>query len=160
MSRAVLLTAAILCVLGLIPLVAKIAVYDMPIAPTDTRGLWQVELRISVGGNGRRGRVTAQLPASDVGQVIFDERSSSDRLVFAIRADEKERLGVWSGWLEGNHEIVYEFRVQAFGFEAPLPPGPLSSPPDSVREAFGEAQGGEHSTGATDQTAPPLKPRH
>ena len=56
MSRSVLLTALVLFVLGLVPLVAKVAVYDVPIAPTDTRGLWQVELRITVRGDGRRGR--------------------------------------------------------------------------------------------------------
>jgi hypothetical protein len=85
------------------------------VRPADTRGLWQVELRITVRGGGRQGSVTALLPGPAEGQVVLDERSTSDRLQFSIRARDDLRVGVWQGRLEGVHEIFYQFRVQSRG---------------------------------------------
>ena len=69
--------------------------------------------------------------------MVFDEASSSDRLVFSIRSEGDQRVGVWSGWLGGVHEIVYRFRVQTLAAPAPaLPAGPLPEPPPEIREAY------------------------
>ena len=120
MNRAAALFGALLVLLGLGVFAVKAGVYRIPLAPTDALGPWQVELRVSVRGEGRRGSVRALLPPSDDGQVVFDERTSSDRLTFSIREGDDERVGVWAGWLRDIHEIVYEFRVQIFGLEAPI----------------------------------------
>lgn len=135
MSRAVALTGALLVMLGLGVFGWKTGVHGMPVAPTDALGPWQVELRVHVRGDGRRGSVRALLPMRSEGQVIFDERSSSDRMAFTIRDRDGERVGVWTGWIEDIHEIVYEFRVQSFELHQPLPE-PASPPPPSVRQRW------------------------
>ncbi len=100
MSRSVAGTGAILIALGLGVFLTKILVYGLPLEPTESLGSWQVELRINVRGEGRRGSIRALLPASVDGQAVFDERSSSGRLDFSIRSTEEARIGVWTGWLE------------------------------------------------------------
>ena len=119
MSRAVAVTGAVLIAIGVAVFLSKTLIYELPLAPTQSIGSWQVELRIKVRGEGRRGSVRALLPSSADGQAVFDERSSSDRLDFSIRSTEEARIGVWTGWLEDIHEIVYDFRVQIHGVSVP-----------------------------------------
>ena len=74
--------------------------------PTDAEGLWRVELEIDGARRGRprqRARAAADLGAE---QEVFDERPTSDRLVFTIRTEDGERIGVWSGRFDGVHSIV------------------------------------------------------
>ena len=78
MSRSVVVTGAILIAIGMAVFLVKILSYGLPLAPTQSIGSWQVELRIKVRGEGRRGSVRALLPSSADGQAVFDERSSSD----------------------------------------------------------------------------------
>jgi transglutaminase-like putative cysteine protease len=138
MSRSVVVTGAVLVVLGLAVFLAKILIYELPLAPTRSIGSWQVELSIKIRGEGRRGSVRALLPASADGQAVFDERSSSDRLDFSIRSTEEARIGVWTGRLEDIHEIDYDFRVQIYGRDLSLPEGELPPPPESVRRKYGQ----------------------
>jgi hypothetical protein len=138
MSRSVIGTGVILIALGVAIFLAKILIYEIPLAPTESIGSWQVELRIKVRGEGRKGSVRALLPASIDGQSVFDERSSSDRLDFTIRSTDGARIGVWTGWLERVHEIVYDFRVQLHGVNVSLPPGEVPEPPQSVRLKYGQ----------------------
>jgi hypothetical protein len=137
MARSVLVTGLVLVLLGAAAFSWKAGIYGLPVAPADTRGLWQVELRISVRGEGRQGSVTALLPAVAPGQRILDERSSSDRLRFSIRARDENRTGVWTGWLEDVHEIVYEFRVQTEPVEVALPTVGGIEPPAALRNQWG-----------------------
>ena len=139
MSRAALVTGALLVAFGLAVFATKVGVYGLPVRPADTRGLWQVELRITVRGDGRQGSVTALLPGSGGGQVVLDERSTSDRLSFSIRSRDGVRLGVWQGRLDGVHEIFYQFRVQSGGQIVPLPEGPQPELPADVVKAYGRA---------------------
>ena len=81
-------------------------------AATDAEGLWRVELEITARGTGQRGSVRAPLPSTGRAQDVFDERSTSDRLLFTIRTENGERIGVWSGRLSGVHQLVHGFRVQ------------------------------------------------
>jgi transglutaminase-like putative cysteine protease len=120
MTRASAVFGALLVLLGLSAFAVKALHYRIPLAPTEALGPWQVELRVSVRGEGRRGSVRALLPFSADSQIVFDERASSDRLAFSIRDGDGERTGVWSGWLRDIHEIVYEFRVQIFSAQAPV----------------------------------------
>ena len=135
MSRAVLVTGALLIALGMSVFGVKTWVYGLPVRAADTRGLWQVELRVTVRGDGRQGSVSALLPGPVEGQVVLDERSTSDRLQFSIRARDDVRLGVWQGRLDGVHEIFYQFRVQSRGVSLPLPDGPSEPPPKGVVES-------------------------
>jgi transglutaminase-like putative cysteine protease len=137
MNRYVLATGAILIAIGFSVFLVKTGVYGLPLAPTASLGSWQVELRINVRGEGRRGSVRALLPTSVEGQAVFDERSSSGRLTFAIRDSDGTRVGVWTGWLEEIHEIVYDFRIQSYGVNVALPKGEVSEPPPSVRRKYG-----------------------
>ncbi|MBW2240608.1 MAG: UUP1 family membrane protein [Deltaproteobacteria bacterium] len=113
MSRSVLVTGFLFLAAGLGLFAAKVWVYDIPLVPADTPGPWQVELRIHVRGDGKKGSVRALLPAGSQEQLVFDERSSSDRLSFSIREHGGNRVGVWTGWLEDIHEVVYQFRIQS-----------------------------------------------
>ena len=137
MARSVVFTGLILVGFGAAIFAWKAAVYGLPLTPADTRGLWQVELRISVRGQGRQGSVTALLPAVAPGQRVLDERSSSDRLRFSIRARDENRTGVWTGWLEDVHEIVYEFRVHTEPVEVALPTVAGIEPPGALRNQWG-----------------------
>jgi transglutaminase-like putative cysteine protease len=136
LSRAVVATGALLIALGLAVFAAKAWVYGLPVRPSDTRGLWQVELRITVRGDGRQGSVSALLPGAGQGQVVLDERSTSDRLQFSIRARDDVRVGVWQGRLQGVHEIFYQFRVQSRAVSLPLPAGPRPEPPAALAKAY------------------------
>jgi transglutaminase-like putative cysteine protease len=139
LSRAVLVTGALLIALGLGVFATKTLVYRLPVRAAETRGLWQVELRVTVRGNGRQGSVTALLPGPVEGQVVLDERSTSDRLQFSIRTKDDLRVGVWQGRLEGVHEIFYQFRVQSRGVAMPLPEGPVAEPPAAIAKSYGRA---------------------
>jgi transglutaminase-like putative cysteine protease len=139
LSRAVLVTGALLIALGMSVFAVKTWVYGLPVRAADTRGLWQVELRVTVRGDGRQGSVSALLPGPVEGQVVLDERSTSDRLQFSIRARDDVRLGVWQGRLDGVHEIFYQFRVQSRGVSLPLPDGPSEPPPQDVVKSYGRA---------------------
>jgi hypothetical protein len=127
-----------LIALGLAVFLAKTLIYELPMVPTQSLGSWQVELRINVRGQGRRGSVRALLPASDAGQAVFDERSSSDRLDFSIRSTDGARIGVWTGWLEQIHEIVYGFRVQIHDVSVSVPTDEVPDPPQSIRRKYGQ----------------------
>ncbi len=121
MSRSVTITGLLFLALGIGVFATKAWVYDIPLAPAETPGPWQVELRIHVRGEGKKGSVRALLPAGSPEQLVFDERSSSDRLGFSIREQGGNRLGVWTGWLEDIHEVVYQFRIQSGAHEVEIP---------------------------------------
>jgi hypothetical protein len=82
--------------------------------------------------------VRAALPQSEAGQTIFDERLVADRLLFTIRSEDGQRIGVWSGRFRGVHHLVHGFRVQ-------IAPEPVSVPATAprhvvtpeLRESFG-----------------------
>ncbi len=139
MTRAAFVTGLLIVLVGIAVFLIKVFGYGLSVLPSDHRGMWQVELRISVRGEGRQGSVTAQLPSSDAGQRISGMRSSSDRLVFSTRTVGDRKLGVWTGWLDGVHEILLAFRAQSFEVEVPLPDGPAQAPPEPIREAYGRA---------------------
>jgi hypothetical protein len=138
LSRSVLIAGLALVALGLGLFGVKVGFYGLPLLPSDTRGLWQVELRVAVRGEGSRGSVTALIPTSDAGQVVLDERSASDRLGFSIRAREGARTGIWTGDFEGLQQIVYEFRVRSERMVVPLPRPPFESPPQALLETYTE----------------------
>ncbi|MCP5069001.1 MAG: UUP1 family membrane protein [bacterium] len=137
MSRSVFITGLLFLAAGLGLFAAKVGVYEVPLVPTDTPGPWQVELRIHVRGDGKRGSVRALLPAGSQQQLVFDERSSSDRLNFSIREHGGNRVGVWTGWLEDIHEVVYQFRIQTGALEVEIPEQAEPSPPTrAIRKRY------------------------
>jgi transglutaminase-like putative cysteine protease len=139
MNRAAAVTGALLLIVGFAVFAVKAFVYDVPLRPTDVRGLWQVAQRITARGDARRGSISTMLPSSTPSQVVFDERSSSGPLEFSIRARNGSRLGLWSGRIEGVHEVLYQFRVQSFG-RRPLLPERVTEPiPEDVLRAYGRS---------------------
>ena len=50
MSRAVACTGAVLIAIGAAVFLAKTLTYELPLAPTQSIGSWQVELHIKVRG--------------------------------------------------------------------------------------------------------------
>ncbi len=143
MHRTVFLAGALFVAIGLGLFSIKTLQYGIPVAPTENLGPWQVELRISARGDGARGSVRALLPSTEGGQVIFDERSSSDRLQFSMRERGDNRIGVWTGWLQDVHEVVYQFRVQSHAVTTPLPShGPYPKPPRQLRSVWGQPSPG------------------
>jgi len=97
MSRSVLIAGGALVLIALSIFCWKLWVLDLPLAPTGGEGLWRVELEVSARGSSRRGSIRVPLPSSGPGQAVFDERSQSDRLLFTIRTEDEQRIGVWSG---------------------------------------------------------------
>ncbi len=139
MSRPTLITGALLIALSLSVFATKVFRFDIPIAPTENLGPWQVELRVSLRGEGGYGSVRAMLPASEAGQIVFDERSTSDRLTFSIRERGGNRVGLWTGYLQDVHEVVYSFRVQGREVNVPLPAAAeLPEPPRPVRALWAQ----------------------
>lgn len=126
MRRNVLWTGGVLIALGLAVFAWKTVLLDLPVIPSDPEGLWRVELEVNTRGSGGRGSVVAAIPSSGAGQVVSDENVLSDRLLFTMREEEDQRLGVWSGVLDGFHTLTIAFRVRLTERSVPLPPsGPL-----------------------------------
>ncbi len=134
MNRAAVVTGSLLFALGLSIFAWKSLVLHLPVLPSDVENLWRVELEIEARGSGQRGSVRAALPASDGEQEVFDERQTSDRLVFTIRTEDAQRIGVWSGRFDGVHGISHEFRVQLAETPLPLPTDLAQKPPRDVVE--------------------------
>jgi hypothetical protein len=120
-NRTAGLVGLLLVLIGLGLFLWKAAVLELPLVATDAEGLWRIELEITARGTGRRGSIRAPLPSTGRGQVVFDERSASDRLLFTIRTEDGDRIGVWSGRLAGVHQVVHGFRVQLAEVTTPLP---------------------------------------
>ena len=128
MNRSAGLVGLLLVLIGAALFAWKAFVLELPLAATDAEGLWRIELEITARGTGRRGSLRAPLPSTGPGQVVFDERSVSDRLVFTIRTEDGDRIGVWSGRFAGVHQVVHGFRVQLSEVTTPLPAGIGRSP--------------------------------
>ena len=125
MNRRAKLTGVLLALFGAAIVAWKALVLGLPIAPSDPEGLWGVELAVKVRGRGGQGSVRIPLASSEPGQTIFDERSVSDRLRFTIRTQDGQRMGVWSGVVDGTHDVAHGFRVQLGAAAA----GPIRAEP-------------------------------
>lgn len=139
MNRAAAVTGSVLVALGLSIFAWKTLVLQLPILPSNVENLWRVELEIEARGSGARGSVRVALPNSDGEQEIFDERQTSDRLVFTIRTEDSQRTGVWSGTFDGVHSISQAFRVQLAEVPPPLPTDLAQKPPKEIVAAFTRA---------------------
>ena len=139
MSRSAFITGLLLLGLGAALFFTKVVVYQTPLTPTDVQGLWQISLRISVRGDDRRGSVTSLLPSSGPGQEVFDEATTSGGLDHSVRATNGSRVGVWTGRLDGVHEIRHRFRVQTRAVMVPLPDRSGATAPDDVQRAYGRS---------------------
>jgi hypothetical protein len=137
-SRATAVTGLLLLSAGLALFLWKAVVLDLPALPAGPEGLWRVELEVDARGRGR-GSVRAPLPSSRAGQVVFDEHTSSDRLLFTIRTEADQRTGIWSGRFGGTHEIVHGFRVELDAVRVPLPLGAVEEPPRAILERYAVA---------------------
>jgi len=128
--RAVILVGALFVAFGLGVFLWKTRGLDMPIIPSG-EGPWRVELEITLRGEGQRGSVRAPLPSSGPGQSVFDERMASEGLLFTIRTEDGQRIGVWTGRLSGVVKVVHGFRVQTSPVRVALP---LQAPQEPPRE--------------------------
>ncbi len=137
MSWAVRITGALLLLAGLALTAFKVVSHELPLTPTENQGPWQVELTVTVRGDGQNGSIRALLPGNEAGQRVFDERATSDRLAWELLDRPNGRIGRWNGWLEGVHEVVYRYRVQSTAVSVPLATeGPLDEVPRSVRSLY------------------------
>src|SRR5262245_48330263 len=142
MNRAAALTGALLVTIGLSIFAWKTLVLHLPVLPSNVENLWRVELEIDARGSGQRGSVRAALPDSDSQQEIFDERQSSDRLVFTIRTEKGgQRTGVWSGKFDGVHNLTHGFRVQLSEEPLPLPTDVRMQPPKEIVDEYTHTSG-------------------
>jgi hypothetical protein len=135
MHRSVLLVGALLVAIGLSVFAWKTQGLDMPIIPSG-EGPWRIELEITLRGEGRRGSVRAPLPSSGPGQSVFDERTASEGLLFTIRTEDGQRIGVWSGRLSGVVRVVHGFRVQTNAVRVELPMQLAPAPPREILEIY------------------------
>ncbi|MGH2900804.1 MAG: UUP1 family membrane protein, partial [Solirubrobacteraceae bacterium] len=124
-----------LIALGLSIFAWKTMVLQLPVLPSNVENLWRVELEIVARGAGQRGSVRAAVPSPDEEQEIFDERQTSDRLVFTVRTENGQRTGVWSGKFDDVHSISYAFRVQIADSPLALPANLAEKPPKELFDA-------------------------
>ncbi len=117
----------------------KVALLEMPVAPSDPVGFWSVEAEITARGQGKRGSVRLSLPPSVEGQRIYDESFAADRLPFSIRREGKLRTAVWTGTLEGTHRIVARFRVQLAEVDTPINEQAPTEVPKRIAEEYAAA---------------------
>lgn len=136
MTRQALYTGLILLGTSLAIFFWKVFVLDTPLRPSNPSDLWQVEFQLSARGKSERGSLRASLPATDEGQVIFDERSAADGLSFTIRDKQGTRTGIWSGVLTGVHNVVYGFRVKLGHVDIPLEGIGNTPPPADIVAAY------------------------
>lgn len=139
MHRPVLITGAALIAIGLAVFAWKTGGLGLPLMPGDIEGLWRVEIEISVRGEGHRGSVRTPIPSSGPGQVVFDERTESDRLTYTIRGEGDQRVAVWTGRFEGVHHLVYGFRAQLEEVRTLLPPRVGQPPPREILREYAGA---------------------
>ena len=132
MNRAAAVAGSVLIALGLSIFAWKTMVLQLPVLPSDVENLWRVELEIVARGSGQRGSVRAAVPSPDEEQEIFDERQTSDRLVFTVRTENGQRTGVWSGKFDDVHSISYAFRVQIADSPLSLPVNLAEKPPKDL----------------------------
>ena len=151
MTRTVLLTGVLLVLAGAAVFGWKAVILDLPVIPSRADGLWRVELEVLARGSGGRGSVRAALPSTAAGQVVFDETASADRLVFAIRSENAQRTGVWSGRFTGAHQIVHSFRVELAEVETPISEE-IRKPPPELAASFTRATA-EYPAGAPEVQA-------
>jgi len=151
-SRSAALAGSLLVAIGLAIFAWKVLVLHLPVLPSDVENLWRVELEIDARGSGQRGSVRAALPDSDSQQEIFDERQTSDRLVFTVRSEKGgQRTGIWSGTFDGVHNLTQAFRVQLSEQPLPLPTEVGLGPPKDVVDAY------MHSSGRFPSDAPEVR---
>ncbi len=136
MNRAAAITGSLLVALGLSIFSWKALVLKLPVLPSNVENLWRVELEIDARGSGQRGSVRAALPSADAQQEVFDERQTSDRLVFTIRTERGQRTGVWSGRFDGVHSISHGFRVQMVETPPELPSDLSQKPPKEIADTY------------------------
>jgi len=135
-SRSSAIARAVLFALGLAIFAWKTLVLHLPVLPSNVENLWRVELEVDARGTGERGSVRAALPDTDQQQEIFDERQTSDRLVFTIRTAKGQRTGVWSGKFDGVHNLTHAFRVQLSELPLPLPTDLSQQPPPEIADSY------------------------
>ena len=139
MNRAAAVTGSLLVALGLSIFAWKTLVLQLPLLPSNLENLWRVELEIEARGSGQRGSVRAALPNSDPEQEVFDERQTSDRLIFTIRTEGTQRTGVWSGKVDGVHSMSYAFRVQLADEPLSLPTELAGKAPKEIVDTYTKA---------------------
>ncbi|UCF68938.1 MAG: UUP1 family membrane protein [Acidobacteriota bacterium] len=136
MSRASAITGLVLALIGAAIFATKAFVLGVPLAPSDVKDLWQVSLRVTVRGEGRRGSISILMPRTGDGQTILDEATSSGALDHTSRTTDDGRVGVWTGRFEGLHEIRHRFRVKTVDVTIPLPGRTTARPPEDVERAW------------------------
>ncbi len=137
MSRTAAIAGGALVLVALSIFGWKVIGLGLPLLPSDTRGLWRVELEVDVRGSGSRGSVRAALPSNEPGQSVSDERLEADRLLFTIRTEDGQRVGIWRGPVTGVHRLRHAFRVQLAPYRTPLPRETPRAPPAEVASRFG-----------------------
>ncbi|MGH0031086.1 MAG: UUP1 family membrane protein [Myxococcota bacterium] len=130
-------TGAALIAAGLGVFTWKAVGLGLPVIPSDPEGLWRVELEVSTRGQRTRGSVTATLPSTGPGQLVSDEHMLSDRLLFTIRREDGQRVGVWSGVLDGVHNLIHGFRVKLAPGRVPLSEKDQQPPPRELLATYG-----------------------
>ena len=78
-------------------------------------------------------------------------RTASEGLLFTIRTEGGQRIGVWSGRLSGVLRVVHGFRVQTTPLKLELP---LELPPPPPAEVVADYTGATKEERREEQAAP------
>lgn len=119
--RSSLAVSAALVAAGLALFLYKVLVLGYPISTAEAPGTWRVDLGVHVSGRGGRTTVELPLPRSSGYQTLLTEEVRSGRFRFAISEETGDRVGRWSGKLDGATTLHYEVTVNTIPYSRSLP---------------------------------------
>ncbi len=148
MKRPAVLLTGVLFVLSFVLIGYRILWLNYPLFPPLPEEAWQLSMEADVKAEQGEVEVMIGFPASRSGQIVAEERITSGELNFNLLREDSNQIGVWSGSVGGERELVgyratllknpeKPSRTGSPSVE-PLPVIPYSGGTDSDEEAVAE----------------------
>jgi hypothetical protein len=120
MDRHVLIAGTVVVAIGAAVFAWKTVGLGLPVLPSETEHVWEVQLDVAIRGTGEAGSVRVALPGDGPSQRIFGERFSSNGLRLEVRTDDAgRREAIWSGPIDDVDQVSHRFNVQVFSVDPP-----------------------------------------
>ncbi len=106
MKRPAILLAVALLLLSSAFISYRIIWLGYPIFPTAPGKAWQLDMDAHVKAGGKETTVMIGLPSTHPGGIVAEEHVTSGRLAFNLLRDGPNQVGVWSGAVDTEEEII------------------------------------------------------
>ncbi|MGH7787482.1 MAG: UUP1 family membrane protein, partial [Candidatus Binatia bacterium] len=143
--RAWIAVSGLLIAAGVSLFLYKALVLGYPLSTAEEPGTWRVDFVVTVTGKDSRTVVEIPLPRTSGYQRLLTEEVKSEQLRFRIDEVDSDRVGRWSGRIDGSTSLTYEASFDAQAYARPLPindPGGKYS--TSVAAYLGSSPGIQH----------------